>query len=140
MQIYEAIMDDSNGNVTYSLLSAADYLKDNRLLPSGFNKATAPADVAVVGNALNDANFVGGSDQVTYQVSLSGKGPYTVTASLLYQSVSYQFTKSFQGSNALISSFLGDLRQQIKPPPWYPRFSRPFSRSRFQVTSRPGRY
>jgi hypothetical protein len=62
------------------LLSGAGYLKDNRLLPSGFNKASALADVAVVGNALNDANFVGGSNQVAYQISLSGKGPYTVSA------------------------------------------------------------
>ena len=109
-------MGDGNGNVTYNLLSAAEYLKDNRLLPAGFDKANAPADVAVVGSALNDSSFVGGSDQVTYQVSLSGKGPYTVTANLLYQSVSYQFMKNFQGSNAFISAFLGDLSKADKTP------------------------
>ena len=116
VQIYEAIMNDSNGKVTYGLLSGASYLKDNRLLPSGFNKANASADAAVVGSALNDTNFVGGSNQVTYQISLSGKGPYTVTARLLYQSVSYQFMNSFQGSNAFISAFLGDLTKADKTP------------------------
>jgi mono/diheme cytochrome c family protein len=116
VQIYEAIMGDSSGNVTYNLLSAAEYLKDNRLLPAGFDKATAASDVAVVGNALNDAGFVGGSDQVTYQVSLSGAGPYTITANLLYQSVSYQFMHNFQGSNAFISTFLAELTNANMTP------------------------
>jgi hypothetical protein len=116
VEIYEAIMHDSSGNVTYNLLNAAGYIKDNRLLPSGFDKTTASADTAVVGSALTDSNFKGGSDQVTYQVSIGGKGPYTITANLLYQSVSYQFSKSFQGSSIFISGFTSEFNAADKTP------------------------
>jgi len=116
VQIYESIMRDTDGKVTYNLLRAASYLKDNRLLPTGFNKATAPADAGVKGEAMDDANFTGGSDQVTYQISLSGIGPYTVTARLLYQTVSYQFGKAFVGGDALVKSFLGYYQAADKTP------------------------
>ena len=45
VQIYEPIMQNSDGEVTYTLLRAASYAKDNRLLPQGFDKATAGEDV-----------------------------------------------------------------------------------------------
>ena len=45
VQVYEAIMGNNLNEVTYTLLRGADYLKDNRLLPQGFDKATAPSDV-----------------------------------------------------------------------------------------------
>jgi len=41
VQIYEPILKDSAGKVTTGLLSAVGYLKDNRLLPTGFKKETA---------------------------------------------------------------------------------------------------
>ena len=116
VEIYEAIMHDSSGNVTYNLLNAAGYLKDNRLLPSGFDKTTAAGDTAVIGDASADTNFVGGSDHVTYQVSVGGKGPYTVTARLLYQSVAFQFSKNFQGTSSFISSFMGEFKSADKTP------------------------
>jgi hypothetical protein len=116
VQIYESIMSDTDGKITYNLLHGASYLKDNRLLPTGFNKATAPSDAGVYGDAQSDANFTGGSDQVTYQISPSGKGPYTVTARLLYQTVSYQFGKAFQGSDALVKNFLSYYQAADKAP------------------------
>ena len=45
-----------------------------------------------------------------YQVPVAGSGPYTVTARLLYQTVSYQFSKAFVGSDSLITTFLGYLQ------------------------------
>ncbi|MCK5191078.1 MAG: hypothetical protein KAR12_13590, partial [Methylococcales bacterium] len=78
VQVYEAIMGNSNDEVTYTLLRGATYLKDNRLLPNGFNKTTAPEDVAVVGAASNDNNFIGGSDQISYRISGLTDGNYTV--------------------------------------------------------------
>lgn len=95
---------------------AASYLKDNHLLPTGFNKTTAPPDVGVYGDALSAANFTGGSDRGTYQISLSGKGPYTITALLLYQTVSYQFAKTFVGGDALVKNFLGYYQAADKTP------------------------
>ena len=44
------------------------YVKDNRLLPRGFDKATAAPDIAVHGGAARDADFTGGGDRVRYVV------------------------------------------------------------------------
>ena len=94
VQIYEAVMHDSSGEVTYTLMNASGYLKDNRLLPAGFDKATAAPDIAVVGGASQDPNFVGGSDQVHYQIDVGGhEGPFQVSVELLYQSLSYAFAQ-----------------------------------------------
>ena len=41
VQIYEAILGDLHDAVTTGLLSATGYLKDNRLLPHGFDKGRA---------------------------------------------------------------------------------------------------
>ena len=43
VQIYESILGDRAGAPTTGLLTATQYLKDNRLLPRGFDKATAAA-------------------------------------------------------------------------------------------------
>jgi len=92
VQIYEDIMVDYADNVTTGLLYGARYIKDNRLLPTGFDKSTASSDVAVHGAAEGDADFVGGSDRVTYAVSLgSGRAPYTVVAELWYQPIGYRW-------------------------------------------------
>jgi hypothetical protein len=92
VQIYEPIMGDTEGKVTYTLLRAAVYLKDNRLLPSGADKTTLPADIGVSGEAAEDDNFAGGGDRVTYRVEVGrGTGPFSVTVELLYQPLSYRF-------------------------------------------------
>jgi hypothetical protein len=59
VQIYESILGDAGGAVTTGLLSGAQYLKDNRLLPHGFDKQTAEPDIAVRGEALSDPDFTG---------------------------------------------------------------------------------
>lgn len=92
VQIYEAVMLNTDNEVTYTLLRAAKYTKDNRLLPTGFDKTTVPADIGVFGKALSDDDFIGGSDRVTYSIDTRGhKGPYSVTARLLFNAVSSNF-------------------------------------------------
>jgi hypothetical protein len=92
VQIYEPIMGDNEGQVTYTLLRAAQYLKDNRMLPAGAEKAALSAEIAVYGEAAGDANFLGGSDLVTYRMEVRGAtGPFMVSAELLYEPLSYQF-------------------------------------------------
>jgi hypothetical protein len=101
VQIYESIMRDSEGGVTTALLRGAGYLKDNRLLPSGFDKGTASEDIAVHGQAMEDADFMGGGDRVAYTVELgSAEGPFTVTVELLDQSVGYRWAEKMRRHEA----------------------------------------
>ena len=97
VQIYEDILDDPQGNVTTGLLSAIGYLKDNRLLPVGFNKAAAEKTVAVSGEALNDANFVDGGDRVHYAVSTrNARGPFEIEAELRYQPIGFRWANNLK--------------------------------------------
>ncbi len=89
VQVYEPIMQDTDGNVTHTLLRAASYRKDNRLLPVGFDPATAPADIAVRGLAATDDDFIAGSDTVTYRIQLPASDSYFITARLRFQTLSF---------------------------------------------------
>ena len=60
VEIFEPILGDGQGHVTTGLLSATQYLKDNRILPAGFDKKTADQDIAVEGKAADDAEFAAG--------------------------------------------------------------------------------
>jgi hypothetical protein len=92
VQIYESIMVDAKNAVTTGLLSGMRYVKDNRLLPRGFDKATAPADVAVHGAASKDGDFGGGRDRVRYVVEVgAARAPFTVEAELWYQPIGYRW-------------------------------------------------
>jgi hypothetical protein len=97
VQIYEAIMQDTEGRVTTILLSASGYTKDNRLLPKGFNINTASGDIAVMGDAAGDPDFVGGSDTITYQIDLSqSKQPVSIEAALLYQTIGFRWSENLR--------------------------------------------
>ena len=86
-------MGNNLNQVTYTLLRGAKYLKDNRLLPKGFDKATAPNDVKVKGKALTDPNFIGGSDKISYRISGLSNSIYKVEAELLHQPIPYAFAQ-----------------------------------------------
>ncbi len=119
VQIYEGIMLNTDNAVTYTLLRAAKFAKDNRLLPNGFTKSDASPDIAVFGGAAADANFVGGSDQVVYTVNTAGrKGPFTVTARLLFTAVAYPFVKDLEKDSELfeVSRFMQLYRYADKLP------------------------
>ncbi len=97
VQVYEAVMHDSDGAVTMILLRGAGYAKDNRLLPAGLAKDRVNADIATYGAAAGDEDFVGGSDRVRYAVDLGGaQGPFTLTAELLYQTISYRWAQKLR--------------------------------------------
>jgi hypothetical protein len=92
VQIFEPILGDSQGRVTTGLLSATQYLKDNRILPAGFDKATASPDIAVHGEALADPDFTAGSSTTHYELSTtSATGPFQISVELLYQPVGYRW-------------------------------------------------
>lgn len=91
VQIYEAIMGDSDSNITSTLLRAAQYLKDNRLTPKGFDKLAVPSDVAVLGQAANDADFNLGSDELSYNIPVTVAGDLNVSVSLNYQTIAHGY-------------------------------------------------
>jgi hypothetical protein len=98
VQIYEPIIVDARGAVTTGLLRGVRYIKDNRLLPAGFDKTTAPEDVAVHGDAAGDEDFRAGGDRVRYRVAVPGaaRGALTVSAQLRYQSIGYRWAENLR--------------------------------------------
>jgi hypothetical protein len=92
VQIYEPILKDSAGHVTTGLLSAIGYLKDNRLLPSGFNKQNAEKDIVVIGEAADDPSFTDKGSLVRYSVSTgAAAGPFHIQAELWYQPIGFRW-------------------------------------------------
>ena len=101
VQVYETIMADQAGQVTTGLLSGVRYVKDNRVLPAGFDKATADKDVAVYGEAAQDPDFAGGADRVRYLVDVgNAAGPLKVDAELCYQSIGFRWAANLEGRKA----------------------------------------
>lgn len=95
VQIYEALMVDSAGVLTTGLLSAVRYVKDNRLLPMGFDKQTAKNDIAVQGEAAHDPDFGDKGDSIRYSVGLgNAQGPFHMEVELWYQPISYRWARN----------------------------------------------
>jgi hypothetical protein len=101
VQIYEAIMADPHDRLTTVLLSAVRYVKDNRLLPDGFEKTTAQDDIAVHGLATDDPDFEAGGDRVRYSVDVADDdGPFIVQAELWYQPIAYRWAHNLSDQRA----------------------------------------
>ena len=101
VQIYETILGDQAGALTTGLLTAVGYLKDNRIVPRGFDKRTAGKDVAVVGGALDDSDFSGGGDRTRYSVALGdAQGPFQIEAELWYQPIGYRWAENLRRYDA----------------------------------------
>lgn len=95
VQVYEAVMVDQRGAVTTGLMSAERWVKDNRLLPAGFDASRADGRVSVHGAATSDASFTAGGDEVRYRVQVSpDAGPFTVTVELWFQPIAYRWAQN----------------------------------------------
>jgi len=99
--IYEAETSDPSGAHTHSLLRASGFLKDNRILPAGFEESridipgTEGLSLAAIG-VEGDADFVPGSDTAVYSIPVSGRGPWTVEVEALYQSIKPENADAFE--------------------------------------------
>ena len=100
VQIYESIMGTPDGAPTTGLLRATQYLKDNRLLPRGFDKSTAAAEIGVFGGAVRDADFVGEGDRVRYRLPVSAAGPIVVEVELRYQPIAFRWAQNLASYDA----------------------------------------
>lgn len=90
VEIFEPILGDAQDHVTTALLTTTHYLKDNRILPAGFDKGSASPDIAVRGKALDDPDFSAGSATTRYDIRATG-GPFHVTADLEYQPIGFRW-------------------------------------------------
>jgi hypothetical protein len=101
VQIYEGILAGPEDKVTTVLLTAVRYIKDNRLLPKGFDKSTAQEDIAVQGRAAQDPDFKSGGDKIQYIVQVKGyQGPFHVQVELWYQPIAYRWAHNLTQQEA----------------------------------------
>jgi hypothetical protein len=100
VQIYESVMANAQGMPTTGLLQATTFMKDNRLLPRGFDKTSAEPDIAVHGGAQQDADFTGGGDRVRYSVATGAAGPFEIEVELRYQPISFRWAQNLRAYDA----------------------------------------
>lgn len=114
VQIYEGIMKDVNDDVTFTLLRASDFAKDNRIPPKGFTSNFASYDtVKIVGNAENDSNFNvvngiegSGKDLISYKIPILQNETYEIVVEICFQTVMPRFVEHlFSISTNEISTF-----------------------------------
>lgn len=95
VQIYEGVFVDVDQSVTYTLLRASQYIKDNRIPPKGFVTSHPGYDTtAIFGDALSDPDFnkAGslegtGSDFITYKIPAMPQQTYSISAQICFQSI-----------------------------------------------------
>ena len=83
-QIYQAVMANTESEPTVHLLSAAQYAKDNRLLPQGWSESHPDAEATMPVGIEEDVNFRPGTDRIRYELPVAG-APATVEVELVYQ-------------------------------------------------------
>ena len=109
VQIYESVMRDASGRPTTGLLRAVGYLKDNRLLPRGFDKSNADPRIAVIGSADQDADFGDSGDLVRYAIDVNeAAGPFHIDAELRFQVIGFRWAENLREyKSAETNRFLG---------------------------------
>lgn len=109
VQVYEAVPVDINGNVTYTLLKASTFIKDNRIPPLGFRSSHNSYDTtAVYGYALNDPDFNKdngnegtGTDVITYRIPVNELSEMNISAEVCYQTLKPEVAEYLAGMSSL---------------------------------------
>ena len=120
--VYEAEMGDADGRNTVSLMRAARFVKDNRLLPRGFGAGAGlpdgvSADSIAPRGVGDDPNFGPGGDQVAYRVDVQGRsGPFTVAVEALYQTFKPSHTRAFEAHGSQDEARFLELVQGRRSP------------------------
>ncbi len=116
VQIYEGVMVDVDNAVTYTLLRASSYIKDNRIPPKGFLTTHPSYDkTAIYGNAVSDPDFNKenttegtGSDIVNYRITVTNETTYKVYAEVCFQTIKPRVVEQFASiSEPDITQFVG---------------------------------
>lgn len=90
--VWEAVPVDARGQRTHLLTRAVRFVKDDRLLPLGFDPQAPQAALAAPAGVGADADFTAGSDSVTIALP---PGAATVHAELLYQALTPEVFESY---------------------------------------------
>ncbi len=109
VQVYEGVPVDINGDVTYTLLKAHTFTKDNRIPPIGFKTTHNSYDTtAIFGNALNDPDFNRsngsegtGTDVTTYRIPVAGLQALNILAEVCYQTLKPEVAEYLAGISSL---------------------------------------
>jgi len=116
IQIYEGVMADVDQAVTYTLLRASSYIKDNRIPPKGFTTTHPSYDTtAIFGSAVFDPNFNKenlvegtGSDIINYRIPVINQTIYKVFAEVCFQTIKPRVVEQFASiSEPDITQFIG---------------------------------
>jgi len=108
VQVYEAVLGNTDNNVTATLLRASQYLKDNRIVPPGFKPTTVPEDIRPAGLCLNDPDFGFGQDEVAYRLAGLDESRYDVSVELRHQAIGYPYLRDLAefSEDPIVSRFL----------------------------------
>jgi hypothetical protein len=102
VQIYEDIMVGPDNVPTTGLLTAVRFIKDNRLLPQGFDKRKVEQEIAPQGEAMNDADFTSGGDKIRYSINVgNAQGPFQVEAEFWFQPISFRWANNLKPYDAM---------------------------------------
>jgi len=116
VQVYEAVLGTTDNDVTYTLLRAGQYLKDNRLTPNGFDPHSIPDDICPVGLCIADIDFGNGSDEITYNIDGLTGSSYSVIVELRHQAIGWAYVNDLRDfeDDPVVERFL-DLYDHVLP-------------------------
>jgi hypothetical protein len=116
VQVYEAVLGNTDNQVTVTLLGASQVLKDNRIVAPGFDTATVAENTRPAGYCLSDPDFGFGQDDITYQLAGLVESRYQVTVELRHQSIGYPYLRDLAefSDDPVISRFLA-LYDAVRP-------------------------
>jgi hypothetical protein len=86
VQVWESVPGDLEGAPTHRPLAAASYLKDDRILPTGWSSGGPWSEWTSPVGTSGDASFTSGSDRVSFRIP-NGASVERVEATLVYQTL-----------------------------------------------------
>jgi hypothetical protein len=115
--VFQGIMADASGQPTFTLMRAARWLRDDRLLPRGWSAEHADALATAPVGTAGDADFLPGSDGVEYRVKVPASGALSIEVELLHQPLSARWAAElFKVDAPEIEAFRRMLEAQPRPP------------------------
>jgi len=85
---FQAIMADAEGLPTHTLMRGASWLRDDRILPMGWDPEHPDAKRTEPRGIDGDQDFRAGQDRVHYEIELAQSDGLLIEVSMLYQNLS----------------------------------------------------